>query len=90
MVFLTDGPARKVKIGKREILLQSTTPRNMATAGRKSGVLIQSLRYLGKEQVDEVVLAKLRRQIGDEEREAIRKDLRYAPGLDRGSPSLPD
>jgi len=36
IVFLTDGPARKVKIGKREILLQYTTPRNMATAGRKS------------------------------------------------------
>jgi hypothetical protein len=79
VVFLTDGPARKVKIGKREILLQRTTPRNMATAGRKSGVFIQALRYLGKKHVDEVVLAKLRRQIGDEEREAIRKDLRHAP-----------
>ena len=33
IVFLTGGPARKVKIGKREILLQHTTPRNMATAG---------------------------------------------------------
>ena len=36
IVFLTDGPARKVKIGKREILLQHTTPRNVATAGRKA------------------------------------------------------
>jgi len=44
IVFLTDGPARKVKIGKREILLLHTTPRNMATAGRKSGALIQALR----------------------------------------------
>jgi hypothetical protein len=36
IVFLTDGPARKVKIGRREILLLHTTPRNMATAGRKT------------------------------------------------------
>ncbi len=79
IVFLTDGPARKVKTGKREILLQHTTPRNMATAGRKSGTLIQALRYLGQEQVDDKVLAILRRQIADKDRNAIRKDLRHAP-----------
>lgn len=41
VVFLTDGPARKVKIDKREIILRHTTPRNMATAGRKSGTTFQ-------------------------------------------------
>lgn len=79
IVFLTDGPDRKVKIGKREILLQHTTPRNMATAGRKSGTLIQALRYLGQDQVDEKVLATLRRQITDEDRPQLREDLRHAP-----------
>jgi hypothetical protein len=79
VVFLTDGPARKVKIGRREIILQHTTPRNMATAGRKSGTFIQALRYLGKEHVDDEVRAILRRQIADDDRSAIRKDLRHAP-----------
>jgi hypothetical protein len=79
IVFLTDGPARKVRIGKREILLQHTTPRNMATAGRKSGTLIQALRYLGQDQVNDQVLAILRRNIADADRPAIRKDLPHAP-----------
>ena len=79
IVFLTDGPARKVKIGKREIILQHTTPRNMATAGRMSGTLIQALRYLGKDQVDDQVIAKLSRHITDTDRPAIRKDLVHAP-----------
>jgi hypothetical protein len=79
VVFLTDGPARKVKIGKREIILQHTTPRNMATAGRKSGIFIQALRYLGQDQVDDQVLATLRSQITDDDRAGIRKDLRHAP-----------
>lgn len=79
VVFLTDGPARKVVLGKREIILQHTTPRNMATAGRKSGTIIQALRYLGKDQVDDRVMAILRRQISDEERPKIHKDLRHAP-----------
>jgi len=79
VVFLTDGPARKLKIGRREIILQHTTPRNMATAGRKSGTFIQALRYLGQDQVDDKVLANLRRQIANDDRSAIRKDLRHAP-----------
>ena len=79
VVFLTDGPARKVKIGKREIILQHTTPRNMATAGRKSATLIQALRYLGQDQVDDRVVAILRRQIDEQDRAGIRKDLINAP-----------
>ena len=38
-VFLTDGPSRTVKIGRQEIRLRHTTPRNMAAAGRLSGHL---------------------------------------------------
>ncbi len=79
IVFLTDGPAKKVKIGKQEIILQHTTPRNMATAERKSGTLIQALRYLGKDQIDEKMIAILRRQIQNQDRSLIRKDLRHAP-----------
>ncbi len=79
IVFLTDGPARKVKIGKREIILQHTIPRNMATAGRKSGTLIQALRYLGQVQIDERVLGILRRHVTEGDRAALRKDLLHAP-----------
>jgi hypothetical protein len=68
-----------VKIGKREILLLHTTPRNMAAAGRKSGTLIQALRHLGQKQVDDKVLAMLRRYITVPDRPAILKDLRHAP-----------
>ena len=79
IVFLTDGPARKVRIGKREILLQHTTPRNMATAGRISGTMIQALRHLGRDRVDAGVLAILERRISDADRPIIRKDLVHAP-----------
>jgi tRNA A-37 threonylcarbamoyl transferase component Bud32 len=72
-------PSRVVKFGKREIILQHTTPRNMATAGRKSGTIIQALRHLGQSQVDDGVLAKLRRQITDADRASLRKDLIHAP-----------
>jgi len=47
-VFLTDGPTRTVKIGTITIQLRNTTAKNMAAAGRLSGLLIQALRALGK------------------------------------------
>ncbi|MBK8478581.1 MAG: hypothetical protein IPL39_20550 [Opitutaceae bacterium] len=79
IVFLTDGPSRTVAIGKRSILLQRTTPRNMVTAGRKSGTVIQALRYLGRDHVDDRVLAILMRQLADTDKPALREDLRHAP-----------
>jgi hypothetical protein len=79
IVFLTDGPSRRVKIGQREIVLKGTTPRNMATAGRKSGTIIQALRHLGQRNVDEKTLAILKRKLTDRDRAQLLKDLHYAP-----------
>lgn len=79
IVFLTDGPSRKVKIGRREIHLLHTTPRNMATAGRKSGTVIQALRYLGQDQVSDQARAIIARQLSSAERLALQKDIVHAP-----------
>lgn len=79
VVFLTDGPSRSVQLGKQQIVLKHTTPRNMATAGRTSGLVIQALRYLGKDHVDDSIIKKLRDRLDDEQRDQLLKDLRYAP-----------
>jgi hypothetical protein len=78
-VYLTDSRSRKVKLGKREIVLKQTTPRNMATAGRISGTVIQALRWLGRRHVDEHIVTKLRRTLSDKDKQQLLKDLRYAP-----------
>lgn len=79
ILFLTDGPTRRVKLGRREILLMRTTPRNMATAGRKSGTVIQALRHVGQRHVDDKVVSIVDRQLGPADRAQLLKDLRYAP-----------
>ena len=78
-VFLTDGPSRTVKIGTMTIKLRQTTARNMAVAGRLSGLLIQALRELGQEQITPKRLMHLKRTIPAEKRRALLKDLRVAP-----------
>jgi len=80
VVYLTDGRSRTVQVGHRQIILKQTSPRNMATAGRISGLVIQALRYLGQQHVDREMIAKLNRRLDDAARKQLMKDIRYAPG----------
>ncbi|HXU29028.1 MAG TPA: DUF6088 family protein [Thermoanaerobaculia bacterium] len=77
--FLTDGTSRTVKAGPMQIVLKRTTPRQMAAAGRTSGLVIQALRSLGPEHVTPDRLAQLRRVLSARERKALLVDLALAP-----------
>jgi len=79
IVYLTDGRSRTVKIGKKHIILKRTTPRNMATAGRISGLVIQALRHLGRRHVDDEAIARLDRRLNVDDRKQLLKDVRFAP-----------
>lgn len=79
IVFLTDGPNRKVQVGKRTIILKRTTPKNMATADRISGLVIQALRYLKQGNIDSAVIMKLKRLLSDNDKSTLMNDIRYAP-----------
>ena len=78
-VFLTDGSSRVVKIGRQEIQLRRTTPRNMAAAGRLSGLLMQAFRHLGKENITPERMQHLKRTLPEKERQQLLKDLALAP-----------
>lgn len=78
--FLTDGTSRTVKAGPMQIVLKRTTPRQMAAAGRTSGLVIQALRSLGANHLTAERLDKLRRTIPAEQRRALLDDLTLAPG----------
>lgn len=79
VLFLAAGKTRKVKIGKLEIILKRAMPRNLAAAGRTSGLVIQALRHLGQGHVDESVVAKLRDRLSSKDKAQLLQDLRYAP-----------
>ena len=79
IVFLTDGPTRKLQVGNRQILLKRTTPRNMATAGRISGTVIQALRWLGQRHVDDRITSILRKRLHAKDKAQLLKDIHYAP-----------
>jgi len=79
IVLLTDGLARNVRLGRQNIILKRTTPKNMATAGKISGLVIQALRHIGRTHVDDTVVSRLRRRLTDQDKRQLLRDTMYAP-----------
>ncbi|MFI0348585.1 MAG: DUF6088 family protein [Chthoniobacterales bacterium] len=77
--YLTEGPTRRIMIGKLPIILKQTTALNLATAGKITGTVIQALRFLRKEQVGSDTIEKLRSCLNDEEKQQLLKDIPLAP-----------
>jgi len=78
-VFLTDGISRMVKAGPMRIELRHASPRNMATAGRFSGLLIQGFKSMGRRHIDRFHLADLKKRIPAKELHGLLQDLDKAP-----------
>lgn len=79
ITFLTDGLSRTVKVGKRTIELKQTTPRNLGPKRESTALVIQALRYMGKDAIDQGTVASLKSRLSKEDRSALLKDLSYAP-----------
>ena len=79
VVLLTDGISRTVQAGPMKITFKRTTPRQMAAAGRLSGLLIQALKSLGAPHITPARLARLRQTLPTEERAKVLADLALAP-----------
>lgn len=79
VVYLTDGPARKVRFGKRTVTFRRTTPKNVAAIGKTSRLVIQALRVIGKDQVTDNTISHIRRVLKHEDRNRLAHDIRLAP-----------
>jgi hypothetical protein len=79
VVYLTNGPSKKIKVGKQEIIFRTTTEKNMHPAGTKVGLVIQAYRNLGKNNLDDVVRARTKRFLKGTTEKELSKNLKYAP-----------
>ena len=78
-VYLTDGVARKIAIGKRSLHFKKTATKNLASIGEISGLVIQGLKALGKDQLNEDEILKVIEILKKEKTERLRHDIKLAP-----------
>ncbi|TLX70600.1 type IV toxin-antitoxin system AbiEi family antitoxin domain-containing protein [Labilibacter sediminis] len=79
LVFLTDGAARTVKVGKRTIKLKRTTPKNLLAKGEVSSLVIQALREIGKDKPTEAEIQKIVALLKKEDKKILMHDIDLAP-----------
>jgi hypothetical protein len=79
VIFLTDGAARSIKIGKRTITFKKTSPKNLLTKGEISGLAIQALKSIGQDKIEDNILTRLLTILKKEKKEVILHDAKLAP-----------
>ena len=79
-VYLTDGRRRTVQVGGQTIELRHAAPRSLAGAGRIEGTVIQALRHLGPEHIDDRTVEQLRQALTARDKAALRREALNAPG----------
>jgi uncharacterized protein DUF6088 len=58
--YLTDGPPRRVVLGKRTIDLRHASPKHLIAPGSPAGTVVQALRHLGPIRATDVVQVAIR------------------------------
>ena len=79
VVYLTDGAARTVKVGKRTITFKKTSPKNLSIKGEISGLAIQALKTIGQNKVDDKTIEKIQAILKNEKKENIINDAKLSP-----------
>lgn len=79
VVYLTDGAARSIKVGKRTITFKNTSPKNLLAQGEISSLVIQALKTIGQSKVDDETILKIQTLLKKEKTENIMKDAKLAP-----------
>ena len=79
VVYLTDGAARKIQIGKHFIVFKKTSPKNLAAIGSISGLVIQALKEVGKGNLSEKEEERILMHLKKENRYRLEHDIKLAP-----------
>lgn len=79
IIYLTEGPSRKVKIGNQKIIFKKTAKKIMASAGTREGLLIQALKNIGKDHIDKIVLSQVAKFLQNSNEKEVIENIKFAP-----------
>jgi len=77
-VYLSNGPTKQSKVGNRTIHFKHARPKEIYADSEISGLVVQALRYLGKDHVNENVVAHLKKNLSHEEKKELLEQIHYS------------
>jgi hypothetical protein len=79
VVYLTSGKSMRFRLGNQTIELRHASPRSMVGAGSPVGTIIQALKYLGSDNIDEETIDRLKRALSTNDKRSLKKDIDSVP-----------
>lgn len=76
IVYQSDGPTKSMEFGNGTICFKKTAPKDMA-ADEMSGLVINALKYLGRDSVPPEVIAKLSRRFDRKQKKRLLKEAQF-------------
>lgn len=80
LMYLSDGPNRQYDIGDYMLEFKKSALKDVGFKHRESGLIVQALKALGKERVDDAVITTLRKQLDETTCKRVLKDTVTATG----------
>jgi len=78
LTYLSDGPTKELEIENNVIYFRHARPKEMYADSFISGLVVQALRYFGKDRVDDKVIAHLKQKLSPNEKKEILENIRYS------------
>lgn len=76
--YVSDGAYKEYVLGNTTIKFKRTTNKEISKLSAKTALIIQALKALGKDQIDNEVIEKLKTRTTATERKAMMKEAQYA------------
>jgi hypothetical protein len=79
IIYLTDGTPRKLMIDEMPLIFKKTSPKNLATWGKVSGLVLQALKSIRKDRITDDVIEKVVNILKKENPKYLANDIKLAP-----------
>jgi len=79
-IYLSDGPGREYEIGNHSLVFKKSALKDVGFKYRESGLVVQALKALGREHVDQKVVECIRQQLESNACGRVLKDTRSVTG----------
>jgi len=76
-VYLSDGPTKQIKVGNRTIRFRHARPKDLRAESVLSATVIQALRHVGRDSIDQETIMRLGRALTAEDRKRLVEDTKY-------------
>lgn len=78
VIYLSDGPTKELKIGKSILYFKHARPKEIYADSFVSGLVVQALRYFGKDKVGDEIIAHLKHKLSRKEKNELLKNIHYS------------